>query len=494
MLELLTTGGVELPRALRMLIPPAWQNIEGMDPDLKAFYQYQAMHMEPWDGPAGIVLTDGRYACCLLDRNGLRPARWVTTTDGFITLASEVGTHGYSTADVIAKGRGGPGQMLVVDTQEGKVLHTDDIDNMLKARHPYKRWLRDNARYIEGSFDGESAPGIPESELDTYQKMFQVSFEERDQVLRPLAESGNEAVGSMGDDTPLAVLSARDRSIYDYFRQKFAQVTNPPIDPLRESIVMSLEVDLGGEGNIFDEIEGHAYRVSLTSPVLSQGKFNTLLNIEDEKLKIADIDATYDPENGDLRSAVEGLCLTAEAAVRGGATLLILSDRQIGDSRLPIHSLLATGAVHHHLIRSGLRADANLIVESGSARDSHHFACLLGFGATAVYPYLAYSILEGQLRSGELLGDPTRCYKNYRKGINKGLLKIMSKMGISAVNSYRGAQLFEAVGLDKEIVDVCFTGVASRIAGAGFGELERDLWQVAAKARSRRKTLDQGGY
>ena len=246
MLELLTTGGVELPRALRMLIPPAWQNIEGMDPDLKAFYQYQAMHMEPWDGPAGIVLTDGRYACCLLDRNGLRPARWVTTTDGFITLASEVGTHGYSTADVIAKGRVGPGQMLVVDTHEGKVLHTDDIDNMLKSRHPYKRWLRDNARYIEGSFDVESAPGIPESELDTYQKMFQVSFEERDQVLRPLAESGNEAVGSMGDDTPLAVLSARDRSIYDYFRQKFAQVTNPPIDPLRESIVMSLEVDLGG--------------------------------------------------------------------------------------------------------------------------------------------------------------------------------------------------------------------------------------------------------
>ena len=493
MLELLTTGGVELPRALRMLIPPAWQNIEGMDPDLKAFYQYQAMHMEPWDGPAGIVLTDGRYACCLLDRNGLRPARWVTTTDGFITLASEIGTHGYSTADVIAKGRVGPGQMLVVDTQEGKVLHTDDIDNMLKSRHPYKRWLRDNARYIEGSFDGESAPGISASELDTYQKMFQVSFEERDQVLRPLAESGNEAVGSMGDDTPLAVLSARDRSLYDYFRQKFAQVTNPPIDPLRESIVMSLEVDLGGEGNIFAEIEDHAFRVSLTSPVLSQGKFNTLLNMEDEKLKIADIDATYDPENGNLRAAVEGLCLTAEMAVRNGATLLILSDRQLGENRLPIHSLLATGAVHHHLIRSGLRADANLIIESGSARDSHHFACLLGFGATAIYPYLAYSILEGQLRSGELLGDPTRCYKNYRKGINKGLLKIMSKMGISAVNSYRGAQLFEAVGLDKEIVEVCFTGVASRISGAGFDELERDLWQVASKARSRRKTLDQGG-
>ncbi|MGD2007840.1 MAG: glutamate synthase large subunit [Cellvibrionales bacterium] len=493
MLELLTTGGVDLPQALRMLIPPAWQNIEGMDPDLKAFYQYHAMHMEPWDGPAGIVLTDGRYACCLLDRNGLRPARWVTTTDGFITLASEIGTHGYATADVIAKGRVGPGQILVVDTQEGKVLHTEDIDNLLKSRHPYKQWLRDNARYIEGSFSGEAAPGIPEAELDLYQKMFQVSFEERDQVLRPLAESGNEAVGSMGDDTPLAVLSSKDRSLFDYFRQKFAQVTNPPIDPLRESIVMSLEVDLGGEGNVFVETEGHARRVSLSSPVLSQGKFNTLLNLDDARMTVADLDASYDPANGNLRSAVEALCTSAEAAVRQGATLLVISDRNIGAERLPIHSLLATGAVHHHLIRTGLRADANLIIESGSARDSHQFACLLGFGATAVYPYLAYSILEDQLRTGELLGDPTQCYKNYRKGINKGLLKIMSKMGISAVNSYRGAQLFEAVGLDREVIDTCFTGVASRIAGAGFDELERDLWQVGTRARTRRKTLEQGG-
>ena len=373
------------------------------------------------------------------------------------------------------------------------MLHTEDIDNLLKSRHPYKQWLRDNARYIEGSFSGESAPGIPEAELDLYQKMFQVSFEERDQVLRPLAESGNEAVGSMGDDTPLAVLSSRDRSLFDYFRQKFAQVTNPPIDPLRESIVMSLEVDLGGEGNVFVETEAHARRVSLSSPVLSQGKFNTLLNLDDDRMTVADIDASYDPANGNLRSAIEALCTSAEAAVRQGATLLVISDRNIDAERLPIHSLLATGAVHHHLIRTGLRADANLIIESGSARDSHQFACLLGFGATAVYPYLAYSILEDQLRTGELLGDPTQCYKNYRKGINKGLLKIMSKMGISAVNSYRGAQLFEAVGLDREVVNTCFTGVASRIAGAGFDELERDLWQVGTRARSRRKTLEQGG-
>ncbi len=493
MLELLTTGGIDLPRALRILIPPAWQNIEDIDPDLKAFYQYHAMHMEPWDGPAGIVLTDGRYAACLLDRNGLRPARWVTTRDGFITVASEVGTHGYEPADVLAKGRVGPGQILMVDTQEGRVLHTPDIDEMLKTRHPYKKWLRKHAKFVEASFGGESSPGVPEEQLDLYQKMFQVSFEERDQVLRPLGESGNEAVGSMGDDTPMAVLSRQERSLYDYFRQKFAQVTNPPIDPLRESIVMSLEVDLGGEGNLFEETESLAKRVSLNSPVLSQAKFNTLLTLDPEALPVADIDATYDPANGNLRNALEALCLSAAEAVRGGAALLILSDRNISGNRLPIHSLLATGAVHHHLIREGLRADANLIVESGSARDSHQFACLIGFGATAVYPYLAYTVIEDQLRNGELLGDPGACYKNYRKGINKGLLKIMSKMGISAVNSYRGAQLFEAVGLGQEVVDTAFCGVTSRIGGADFDALERDQWQLAARARSRRKSINQGG-
>ena len=493
MLELLTTGGVELPRALRMLIPPAWQNIEGIDPDLKAFYQYNAMHMEPWDGPAGIVLTDGRYACCLLDRNGLRPARWVTTDDGFITLASEIGTHGYKPEEVIAKGRVGPGQILVVDTHEGKVLHTRDIDELLKARQPYKQWLRQNARLIEGSFVGESVAAISGAELDVYQKMFQVSFEERDQVLRPLAESGNEAVGSMGDDTPMAVLSRHERSLYDYFRQKFAQVTNPPIDPLRESIVMSLEVDLGPERNLFTESEEHARRISLTSPVLSQSKFQSILSLAEDSFRSVVIDVTYDPAECNLRQALEAVCSSAEAAVRERGTIIILSDRGICEGRVPLHSLLATGAVHHHLIRMGLRAECNLIVESGSARDSHHVACLLGFGATAVYPYLAYSVIEDLLSRGELLGDPQVCQKNFRKGINKGLLKIMSKMGISAVNSYRGAQLFEAVGLDAELVDVAFAGVTSRVGGLSLDQLEKDQWQVASRARSRRKTIDQGG-
>jgi glutamate synthase (NADPH/NADH) large chain len=493
MLELLVTGGVDLPKALRMLIPPAWQNIEDIDPDLKAFYQYHAMHMEPWDGPAGIVLTDGRYACCLLDRNGLRPARWVTTSDGFITLASEVGTYHYEPETVTAKGRVGPGQILVIDTETGEVLHTKDIDNKLKSSKPYKQWLRDNARHIEASYDTTVTVPIEGEALDVYQKMFQVTLEERDQVLKPLAQSGNEAVGSMGDDTPMAVLSARERSLYDYFRQKFAQVTNPPIDPLREAIVMSLEVDLGGEANLFEETEAHARRVSLTSPVLSQGKFESVLALNEIGLKVQVLDATYSPEETTLKEAVATLCQEAGAHVAGGASVLVLSDRSFGEDRLPIHSLLATGAVHNHLIANGLRADSNLIVESGSARDSHQFACLLGFGATAVYPYLAYSVLAQQLADGEILGAPSACYKNYRKGINKGLLKIMSKMGISAVNSYRGAQLFEAVGLDAEVVDVAFNGVSSRIAGAGFAHLEFDQVQLARAARLKRKPVVAGG-
>jgi glutamate synthase (NADPH) large chain len=493
MLDVLLTGGVDMPRALRLLIPPAWQNIESMDPDLRAFYEYHSMHMEPWDGPAGLVLTDGRYAVCLLDRNGLRPARWVQTTDGFITVASEIGTHGYKTEDVVAKGRVGPGQILMVDTQTGELLQTKDIDDRLKSRHPYKQWLRERAQRVEGTFGGEMAPRIENDQLETYMKMFQVSFEERDQVLRPLAESGNEAVGSMGDDTPMAVLSRRERAIYDYFRQKFAQVTNPPIDPLRETIVMSLETDLGTEKNVFAEGPEHAERVSLTSPVLSQSKFNTLLQLDRPGFEMARIDCTFKSADKSLAEALKDIAASAEEAVRDGASILVLSDRAIEKDALPVHSLLATGTVHHHLIKQGLRTKANLIIETASARDSHQVACLLGFGATAIYPYLAYSVLEDLIRTGEVLGEPSACYKNYRKGINKGLLKIMSKMGISAVSSYRGAQLFEAVGLAQDVIDVAFCGVASRIEGASFDDLDRELRVLGQRAWSNRKGIEQGG-
>ncbi len=494
MLEVLMAGGMDLFRAVRMLVPPAWQNIEHMDPDLKAFYEYNSMHMEPWDGPAGLVMTDGRYAVCLLDRNGLRPARFVITKNGFITLASEIGTYAYRPEDVLEKGRVGPGQILAVDTVTGKVLHTADIDSQLKTRHPYKQWLKENATRIESTLESGGEPDLVSGEaLKVYQKMFQLSFEECEQVLRPLAEGGNEAVGSMGDDTPVAVLSRQPRSLYDYFRQKFAQVTNPPIDPLRESIVMSLETCIGTERNIFEEQPDHADRVILTTPVLSPDKFQRLMRFDKPGYDKQLIDLVYDPEQKDLQQAVRDVAELAAQAAQRGKSILVLSDRALEKGKLPIHSLLATGAVHHYLIEKGLRCDTNLIIETGSARDSHQLACLFGFGATAVYPYVAYSVLDELIRSGQLLGDPVQAHINYRKGINKGLLKILSKMGISTIASYRGAQLFEAVGLASEVVDFCFRGVACRIEGARYTDLQAEQLLIARDAWLPRKPLKQGG-
>ncbi|TLX60934.1 glutamate synthase large subunit [Stutzerimonas nosocomialis] len=494
MLELLVTGGMDLFRGLRMIIPPAWQNVETMDPDLRAFYEYNSMHMEPWDGPAGVVLTDGRHAVCLLDRNGLRPARWVTTTNGYITLASEVGVWDYQPEDVIAKGRVGPGQILAVDTHTGQVLHTSDIDNRLKSQHPYKKWLRQNALRIQATLEDKDhgSPFYEADQLKQYMKMFQVTFEERDQVLRPLAEQGQEAVGSMGDDTPMAVLSRRIRSPYDYFRQQFAQVTNPPIDPLRESIVMSLETCLGAERNVFEETADHANRAILTSPVISPAKWRTIMTLERPGFDRQVIDLNYDEAMG-LEAAVRNIADQAEEAVRAGKVLLVLSDRAITPGRLPVHASLAVGAVHHRLTEKGLRCDCNILVETATARDPHHFAVLIGFGATAVYPFLAYEVLGDLIRTGEVLGDLYEVFKHYRKGISKGLLKILSKMGISTVASYRGAQLFEAVGLSDEVVEMSFRGVASRIKGARFVDLEAEQKLLAAEAWNNRRPIQQGG-
>jgi len=494
MLELLVTGGMPLFRALRLLVPPAWQNVESLDADERAFHQYNSLHMEPWDGPAGIVLTDGRYAACLLDRNGLRPARYVITDNGYITLASEIGTHDYAPESVVRKGRVGPGQLLAVDTATGEILTQSDVDNRLKKEHPYKHWLREHSFRIESLFleDYEFQP-LCGDELDTYMKMYQVSFEERDQVLRPLAELGQESVGSMGDDTPMAVLSHHERSLYDYFRQQFAQVTNPPIDPLRESIVMSLETDIGPETNVFEHVPEKARRVIMTSPVLSPFKFNKLLSIDRPGFGYSRLSLHYDPAERSLETAISDLAVKAEREARAGSSIIVLSDNGVEPGKLPIHALLATGAVHHHLIAAGVRCDTSIVIETATARDPHHIAALIGFGATAVYPYLSYSVLSDLIESGELLGDPAQAYKNYRKGINKGLLKILSKMGISTIASYRGAQLFEAVGLSSEVVRLCFPGLASRIEGAGFADFEREQKAVAAKAWSRRYRISQGG-
>ncbi|PQA49439.1 glutamate synthase large subunit [Amnimonas aquatica] len=494
MLEILLGGGMDLFRALRMLVPPAWQNVESMDADLRAFYEYNSKHMEAWDGPAGLVITDGRYAVCMLDRNGLRPARWVITKNGYITLASEIGVWDYAPEDVISKGRVGPGKIIAIDTQTGELLETKDIDDRLKQAQPYKQWLRAEARRIEtdSELEKQLLGGVDKADLNTYQKMFLVTFEERDQIIRPLAESGQEAVGSMGDDTPMAVLSQRVRHLSDYFRQQFAQVTNPPIDPLREAIVMSLETCFGPEMNVFEETAEHARRAIVSSPVLSHSKFRQLQNIDLPGFGVEIIDLNYPEEEG-LKAALTRVCAQAEAAVKAGRSQVILSDRQLQQGRLPINALLATGAVHHHLTGTGLRCDSNIVVETGIARDPHHFATLVGFGATAVYPYLAYDIIADMARNGEILGDPLEAQSYFRKGIDKGLLKILSKMGISTVASYRASQLFEAVGLDSDVVDTCFRGVLSRIQGAGFAELEADQKLLAGDAWKSRKTLDQGG-
>lgn len=495
MLEVLVSGGMDLFRALSILVPPAWQNVDTMDMDLRAFYEFYSQHMEAWDGPAGLVIQDGRYAVCMLDRNGLRPSRWVTTKNGYITVASEIGTWDYQPEDVIAKGRVGPGQMLVIDTETGNIMDTKAVGRQLKKAHPYRLWLRENAVRLR---DDEQLEEKAYEQRETgenllaLQKMFHITNEERTEIIRPSAENGQEAVGSMGDDTPMAVLSKQVRHVADFFRQQFAQVTNPPIDPLREAIVMSLETCLGSEKNIFEPTPDHANRIVLSSPVLSSSKMMQLRSVTKPGFEIETIDLNYD-ESIALEDAIKHICEQAAQAVRAGKVLIVLSDRNIEKGKVPANAIMVTGAVHHHLINVGLRADANLIIETGLVRDSHQLAVLLGFGATAVYPYLAYNVIADLVDKGDLLGDPLYAKNNFRKSLDKGLLKILSKMGISTVSSYRGAQLFEAVGLSEEVVELCFTGVESRISGATFDDLAIDQQILAKNAFTKRVPLDQGG-
>jgi len=494
MLELLVTSGMDLYQAIRLIMPPSWQNMEDMDADLRSFYTYNSLHMEAWDGPAGVVLTDGRYAVCVLDKNGLRPSRWVVTKDGCITAASEIGVNAYKPEDVVAKGRVGPGQMLVVDTEQGKILHSDDIANYLKSRQPYFKWINDNASFVESTL-GEELPALQplsKDERDVHMKMFQVSFEETDQVFRPLAESAAEGTGSMGDDTPIAVLSRQVRPLYDYFRQQFAQVTNPPIDSLRESIVMSLETRIGRELNIFEETPQHADRIILHSPLLSAEKFHNLQIMNRPGYDTAQISLEFSPAIG-LQQAIVNVVAKAEAEARAGKLLLFVSERMPAKGNLVINALLATAAIHRHLSVCGLRCDTNLVVETASARDSHQIACLIAYGATAVYPYLSYDVIDHMIDSSMLHMGSLEAHKNYRKGINKGLMKIISKMGISTISSYRGAQLFEIVGLATEVTALCFPDSISRVNGATFAHLQHDQESLTRDAWLPRKKIVQGG-
>ncbi|MGO2318257.1 MAG: glutamate synthase large subunit [Vibrio toranzoniae] len=497
MLDLFLAGGMDVFRAMRMLVPPAWQNHPDMDPDLRAFYDFNSKHMEPWDGPAGIVLSDGRYAACNLDRNGLRPARYVITKDNLITLASEVGIWNYAPDEVAKKGRVGPGELLVIDTRRGKLWQSNEIDNDLKGRHPYKEWMEKNVHkltpFSKLSDDQVGKRSFDDDTLKTYQKQFAMSNEESDQVLRVLGDMGQEAVGSMGDDTPMAVLSSKERLITDYFRQKFAQVTNPPIDPLREKHVMSLATSIGKEMNVFCETDGHAYRVTFDSPVLLYSDMQQLLQLSQKHYRHVILSIHYDPNHQNLEQAIKAVCDSAEQKVREGAVLIILSDKDLEKGKLPIPAAMVVGAVQTRLADTDLRCDANIVVETATARDPHQFAVLLGFGVTAVYPYLAYETLGKMLDDGSLDKDYRTAMQNYQNGINKGLYKIMSKMGISTIASYRCSQLFEAVGLHTDVVDLCFRGVTTRIQGASFSDFQQDIYNLSRKAWTKRKPLEHGG-
>jgi glutamate synthase (NADPH/NADH) large chain len=497
MLEFLLMGGLDVPQALRLLIPPAWQAVDTLDSDLRAFYEFYSAHMEPWDGPAGVVLTDGHYAACALDRNGLRPARFVITRNRHLTIASESGVWDYAPEDVVRKGKLGPGEIVALDLQTGTLLETRDVDTMLKTRHPYKAWQKKGVRYLESDLIDPrlAAEPMDRETLAIYQKMFAISAEERDDIIRTLADDESEAIGSMGDDTPMPVLSHKPRALYDYFRQQFAQVTNPPIDPLRESIVMSLSTQIGPECNVFAPVPEHARQIVLNSPILSQRKLRQILASDDVIEANEFIDLQYEPAEG-LQAALLRICDQAEAAVRDGKLVLVLSDRYLVQGKLPAHALLATGAVHHRLVQTGLRCRCNILVETGTARDSHHFACLIGYGATAVYPYMAYQTLYEMMRKGQVnMGGRERreLGRSYRRGIRKGLYKIMSKMGISTVSSYRAAQLFEIVGLSSQIVELCFRHTPSRIEGADFEDLENDTKYMAMRAWNPRSAPEQGG-
>ncbi len=489
MLETLVAGGMDLLKAMRLLIPRAWQNDTNMDPELRAFYEYHAMHAEAWDGPAGIVLTDGRYAACTMDRNGLRPARYLITRDRLLILASEIGVSDIAPHRVLRKGRLAPGDMLAVDTSNGELLTPREIEDRLKREHPYRQWLQRQAVYLT---PGDSTAGefatLPPALLKPYQKMFQLSREELDEVIRVMVESGQEASASMGDDTPLAVFSNRARSLYDYFRQQFAQVTNPPIDSLRERRVMSLQTCFGPQQNIFIADECHAARVVTSSPVLSSDEYRQLL--AQKRYPHHRIDLNY-LDSMDLETAIRNICYQAEKAVWSGATILLLSDRALAPGKLPLHGALATGAVHHHLINIGLRCRANLVVETATARNPHEFAVLIGFGATAVFPYFAYQCALQLAGPGTA---PLHALANYRRAIDKGLYKIMSKMGISTISSYRGAQLFEALGLASEVAELCFKGIHCRLEGSGFSELEATQRAVAARAFDPLIAMEHGGY
>jgi glutamate synthase (NADPH) large chain len=479
-LEFLTMGGYSLAHAVMMMIPEAWAGNQLMNEERRSFYEYNAALMEPWDGPAAIAFTNGRQIGATLDRNGLRPARYVVTRDDRIIMASEVGVLPIPEEDIVTKWRLQPGKMLLVDLEAGRLIPDEELKATLAKSHPYRKWLDRTQIVLEDLPTAAEAAPISNLALLDRQQAFGYTQEDLKILMTPMATTGEEAVGSMGNDTPISALSERPKLLFTYFKQNFAQVTNPPIDPIREELVMSLVSIIGPRPNLFD-LEGisNTKRLEVHQPILTNAnleKIRSISEVAESHFKSCTLDTTWPAEAGSagMEAAIGALCREADAAVKDGINIIILSDRRAGADRIHIPSLLACAAVHHHLIREGLRTSVGIVVESGDPREVHHFACLAGYGAEAINPYLAFETLVAM--KGELPQklDDKEIIKRYIKSIDKGLLKVMSKMGISTYQSYCGAQIFDAIGLKSEFVAKYFTGTATRIEGVGLAEIAEE--------------------
>lgn len=471
-LELLTLGGRSLQHSILMLVPEAWSGHESMSQEKKDFYEYHSCLMEPWDGPASIAFSDGIRIGALLDRNGLRPSRYTVTKDGFVVMASETGVLDIPQENVDHKGRLQPGRMFLIDTEQQRIINDDEIKEDLVSRKPYGEWLKANRISLanlpdiplsQGTNGGGSIPLLKQ------QQTFGYTDEDITFLIQPMAEDGKEPTGSMGNDTPLAVLSDRPQLLFNYFKQRFAQVTNPPIDPIREELVMSLETSIGSEQNLLDETPEQCHLLKLQQPILTNEDMEKLRHVSEGELKTITLDATFPIEEGEtgLQAAMKRLCDESSKAIEDNVNIIIISDRNVSELRAPVPSLLSCAGVHHHLVREGTRTRAGLVVETGEAREVMHFALLVGYGAGAINPYLAMNTVNQLFDEDELgdVKDKATAIAHYIKAVDKGLLKVFSKMGISTLQSYRGAQIFEAVGLGSDLIDQYFTGTVSRIGG-----------------------------
>ncbi|MBF6066007.1 glutamate synthase large subunit [Nocardia terpenica] len=493
-LELLHLGGRSLPHAVLMMIPEAWERAESMDPARRAFYRYHSFLMEPWDGPASVCFTDGTVIGAVLDRNGLRPSRIWVTDDGLVVMASEVGVLDIDPAKVVRKVRLQPGRMFLVDTSQGRIIGDDELKSTLAAEHPYQEWLDDGPTKLS-DLPGRPHVHMVHDRVRIRQQIFGYTTEDLNLLISPMATSGAEALGSMGTDTPIAVLSARPRLLFDYFSQLFAQVTNPPLDSIREEVVTSLRSMIGPEADLLHPTAESSRQITLTQPILDNDELAKLVHINDDgsrpNLRSVVVHGLYPVRKGGkgLRKALQAINEQVSAAIDGGARIIVLSDRESNEKLAPIPSLLLTASVHHHLVRERTRTKVGLVVETGDAREVHHMALLIGFGAAAINPYMAFESIEdmlerGALRmpgsTGDLAADYRRAVANYNKAAGKGVLKVMSKMGISTIASYRGAQLFQVVGLSQELCDRYFVGLNSPLQGIGLDDIADE---VAARHR-----------